>query len=478
MRKGWIVFVTAVLVTVLAVPAMADIKATGFYRSKAWLSNFHDGSGGPSLRTGQTGDEEQTNAYVEQRARVKFEFGTENVRAVWFLESDMLWGDSSGAVARNQGGALSGDSIQIETKNLYLWFKVPDTSVDVTVGLQSQSDDYAGVLYGGADLAGIYVTGKFEPVTYKLGWAKLYENATNKADDASLYVAQVKFVPAKDISIGLNLDVLQDDTGTNPANTKINPTDDSATTPATWPNANYKLMLYTPGVSATFKAGPATLSGFAFYQWGKFEGFIPANPDVDVRAYGLDLRADMNAGPAKVFFEGLYLSGGDSDDKYEAPIGLGDYQGTGTGTGGNSSYTRTRMQIMLASWDTINVSQCIVGCSGGEYGDSLGLQGRGLWHIAAGASMDVTPKVKIEGNIGYLAAVKLQSGEDSWRDKDIGTEVNAGLSYNIAKGLDVGVYGAYMWLGGFVKDAPTPPATSSTDFKDPWTSYARINYAF
>jgi len=115
MRKGWIVFVTAVLVTVLAVPAMADIKATGFYRSKAWLSNFHDGSGGPSLRTGQTGDEEQTNAYVEQRARVKFEFGTENVRAVWFLESDMLWGDSSGAVARNQGGALSGDSIQIET---------------------------------------------------------------------------------------------------------------------------------------------------------------------------------------------------------------------------------------------------------------------------------------------------------------------------------------------------------------------------
>ena len=254
--------------------------------------------------------------------------------------------------------------------------------------------------------------------------------------------------------------------------------DDSAVNPATWPNANYALKLYTPGVNATFKAGPATITGFAFYQWGKLEGTIPANPDVDVSAYSLDLRGDMKLGPGNAFLEGLYMSGGDKSDKYESPIGFGDYQGTGTGPGGNSSYTRTRMQIMLASWDTINVSQCIVGCSGGEYGDSLGLQGRGLWHIAAGYMMDVTPKIKAEANIGYAAAVKLHEGESSWRDKSLGTEINAGVNYNILKGLDFGLFGAYMWLGDFVKDAPTAPATSSPNFKDPWTTYARINYAF
>ena len=186
MRKGLIVLLVAAVAVAFALPAMADLtpknlNVSGFYRSKAWLSNFHDGSGGPSLRTGEGTDAEQTNAYVEQRARVKFEFGTENVKAVWFLESDMLWGDSSAVVARNQGGALGADSIQIETKNLYLWFKVPDTSLDFTVGLQNQSDDYAGVLYGGADLAGVFMTGQFEPVKYKLGFAKLYEN-TNAAD--------------------------------------------------------------------------------------------------------------------------------------------------------------------------------------------------------------------------------------------------------------------------------------------------------
>lgn len=479
MRKGLIVLLVVVLAGAFALPAMAaDVKASGFYRAKAWMSNFHDGSGGPSLRTGVAPDVEQTNAYVEQRARVKFEFGTENVKAVWFLESDMLFGDSSAVAARNQGGALGADSIQIETKNLYLWFKLPDTSLDFTVGLQNQSDTYAGVLYGGADFAGIFMTGKYEPVKYKLGWAKLYENITQKTDDATLYVVETSFVPTKDATLGVNLSFLQDDTGKNGGvNLKLNPGND-ATPGAGSPNANYKLKLYTPGINGTFKAGPATLTGFAFYQWGKFESVI-GDPDVDVKAYALDLRGDMKVGPGNLFLEGLYLSGGDSDNKYEAPIGLGDYQGTGTGPGGNSSYTRTRMQIMLASWDTINVSQCIVGCSGGEYGDSLGLQGRGLWHVAAGYNMNVNPKVKVEANIGYAAAVKLQTGESAWRDKSIGTEINAGASYNIAKGLDFGLYGAYMWLGDFVTDPPdAETGVHAPAFKDPWTTYARINYAF
>ena len=474
MRKGLMVLLVVVLAAAFALPAMAaDIKASGFYRSKAWLSNFHDGSGGPSLRTGEGSDAEQTNAYVEQRFRVKFDFGTENAKAVWYLESDQLWGDSSAAVARNQGGALGADSINTETKNIYIWFKLPDTSLDFTVGLQSQSDDYAGVLWGGADFAGVFVNGKYEPVKYKIGWAKLYENTTQKTDDATLYQVSVGFVPTKDATMGVNLYVLQDDTGKNGGvGTKINPTDDSSTNPALWPNANYKLRLYTPGINGTFKAGPVNLTGFFFYQWGKFESTTGAS-DVDVNAYSADLRGDFNVGPGKMFVEGLYMSGGDKDDKYEAPIGFGDYQGTGTGPGGNSSYTRTRMQIMLASWDTINVSQCIVGCSGGEYGDSLGLQGRGLWHIAAGYSMDLTPKIKAEANIGYAAAVKLRDGESSWRDKSIGTEVNIGASYNIAKGLDFGLYGAYMWLGGFVKDGP-----GASDFKDPYSTYARINYSY
>jgi hypothetical protein len=461
MRKCLIALVAVIAVAMVAAPAMADMKASGFYRSKAWLSNFHDGGGGPSLRNS---DQEQTNAYVEQRFRVKFDFGTENVKAVWYLESDMLWGDSSGAVGRNQGGAAGGDSINTETKNIYVWFKIPDTSMDFTVGLQAQKDAYEGVFYN-ADLAGIFMTGKYEPIGYTLGWAKLYgddSSSVQLSDDVTLYQAEVGWSPNKETKLGFNFYFLQDDAGRNPTGAaRLDPTAGSFGPSS--PVDFYKLRLYMPGIDASMKLGPAALSGFIFYQTGTFESFI-GDPDIDVSAYGIDVRADMALGPGKFFIEGLYLSGGDnSGNDYDAPITLGDYQanGSNTGPGGYSSYTRTRMQILLASWDTINVSQCLIGCSGGEYGDSLGNGGRGLWHIAAGYNQKFSDKLSGEVNIGYMAATDLLEGESSFRDKDFGTEINAGVAYSVAKGLSVGVYGAYVFLGDFVADDAT------SDFQDP-----------
>ena len=96
---------------------------------------------------------------------------------------------------RNTGGALGADRINIETKNVYVWFKLPNTSLDFTVGMQNQTDAYAGLLYGGADMAGVFVNGKMAPVSYTLGWAKLYENATAKADDMTLYVGRREVRP-------------------------------------------------------------------------------------------------------------------------------------------------------------------------------------------------------------------------------------------------------------------------------------------
>ena len=49
-------------------------------------------------------------------------------------------------------------------------------------------------------------------MTYKLGWAKLYENDNLKTDDLTLYVAEVNFLPGKDVKLGVNFYFLQDDT--------------------------------------------------------------------------------------------------------------------------------------------------------------------------------------------------------------------------------------------------------------------------
>ncbi|HBX43560.1 MAG TPA: hypothetical protein DEH27_07090 [Deltaproteobacteria bacterium] len=478
MRKYLVALVAVVAVAMVAAPAMADMKASGFYRSKAYLSNYNDQSGSPSLRDSEA---EQSNAFVEQRFRVKFDFGSENAKAVWYLESDMIWGDSSGsappgAAARNVGGALGGDKVQTETKNIYVWFKIPDTSVETTWGLQAQKDAYKGTFYN-ADLAGIFVEGKYEPISYLLGWGKLYENAEWKWDDATIYQVEVGWAPSKETKLGFNFYFLQDSTGKPGGIGRLDPLGPSG---GPGPADNYDLKLYMPGIDGSMKLGPVKLSGFIFYQTGTFESTI-GDPDVDVTAYGMDLRGDLALGPGKVFIEGLYFSGGDNPtDKYKAPITFGDFQTTSlTGPGGYAGWTSHRMIMMLPSWDTINVSQCLVGCSGGEYGDSLGNGGRGIWFIGAGYNQKIGDKMTVEANVGYLSATKLWSTntaaglDDSFRDKDMGTEINAGVDYSLSKGLEVGFHAGYLFLGGFVKDPP--PAN---DFEDAYTTIARVNYKF
>lgn len=502
MRKGLIVLLVAVVAVAFALPAMADMTPTnlnvsGFYRSKAYLSNFIDGYSKPSLRTGQVGDEEQTNAFVEQRFRVKFAFGTENVQAVWHLESDMIWGDVAGGnkqfttdttglgAARNSGGALGADRIATETKDIYVWFKVPDTSMAFTVGLQNQSDAYAGVLYGGADFTGVFMTGKIEPVNYKFGWAKLYENDTKKSDDMTLYVAEVNLAPVKAVKLGLNFYFLQDDTQKQ-STVVFSSSSSGGELPfaGTAGGANpfgavNQKKVYMPGVNVAFKAGPATISGFAMYQFGKIDYLVNNDnvSDVDIQAYMLDARADLNLGPGKAFFEGLYISGSDNPrDKYKSIISLATNEGS---PGGNSAFSRTNTVMLLASPDTINISQCLVGCSGGEMGSDPGMGGRGLWHVAAGYEQSLTKQLKVSGNAGYLAAVKRLKNaagvEEARAGTAMGTEVNARVDYNIAKGLDVGLVGAYMWLGDFFKEGT---GIDQAKPKDPWTGYARVNYAF
>jgi hypothetical protein len=475
MRKCLVVLVAALAVVAFSMPAMgADLKASGFYRAYGILSNFHDGGGGPSLRTSGN---EQTNAFVAQRFRVKWTFGNENVKAVWYLESDMIWGDSAGSTdgnggaGRNIGGALGADKIQTETKQINVWFKSPDTSVEATVGLHTIKDDFSGVFNAANDAAGVTITGKYEPVAYKIVWAKAYENVTNHADDGDLYQAEVEWGPSKETKLGFDFYFWKDTTAKGTPRLLLG---DS------FPINDYKMDIYMPGISGSMKAGPVMLSGWFFYQFGTFESIAGA-PDVDISGFAINARGDMNLGPGKFFIEGLYITGDDNenDDKYKSIVTMGDYQQNAS-PGGYSGYTSTHMVIMLSTWNMASISQCLIGCSGGEYGDSLGNAGRGLWHIAAGYNQKFSDTLSGEANIGYLAATKIyQFDKDGGRDKDMATEFNATVTYAMYKNLKLSLTGAYLIAGDFLRDLPAAPGDPiNSKFEDAWTSYVRVNYTY
>jgi len=463
MRKGFLIVLAVALVAVLAAPAVAGTDINGFYRAKAYMSNYNGQSLGP---------DPATSAYVDQRMRLQFKSGEENVKAVAQFEIDYsAWGDTAGAattggVSRNSGGALGADRINLETKSVYLWFKLPDTSLDFTVGMQTQSDRFAGILYGAADMAGIFMTGKVEPASFKLGWAKLYENSQFRSDDLTLYLAEVQLAPSKDAKVGLTLNFIQDDTQKSVSATNL-----PFATVAGDENAK---KIYTAGVDGTFGAGPATITGFFLYQWGKEECYDPTGgEDTNLSGFAIDARADMTLGPGKGFFEALYISGGNGEgNDYKSIVTLSDLNAS---PGGNSAYGRTDMELLLFNNDDINTSQSLVGTAAATTSSSPGNGGRGITHFAAGYSMKLSEKMTAKGGLGYLMATKKLTVADATRKgKGMGTELNANVNYNIMKGLDFGLYAAYAFLGDFYQSN----VAGAQDPDDIYDVHFRLNYAF
>ena len=466
MRKGFLIMLAVVLVAALAAPAMADTSLNGFVKIRSYVSNYKNNGAGylsPAV-------DAPSSAYVDERARFLLKTGDENVKAVAQFELDQVWGDSAYTTGRNMGGGLEADTTNLETKDLYVWFKVPNTSADFTVGVQNQSDSYAGTFLGYADLAGVFANFKVDPVTVRLGYSKFWENATNQADDVDLYIAEAKFAPTKDVKIGANLYFLNDMgkgtrgptssplAGGKGAVLSVLPTEITSVV------GLRKVRVYMPGVDFAANAGPAALTGFAFYQFGKAESSTGA-ASVDIKGYAADVRADANLGPGKGFLELLYVSGDDNktDKDYKGIITAGNYNLAG------SFYARTDMQILLPNLDDTNSSY------GLTYDVANG--GAGLFHVGAGYTQKLNDKLTGKVGAGYLAAAKkrvrdMGPAANFANATAMGTEVNANLSYNITKGLDFGVIGAYAWLGNAYKvsGSPTPDNLFST--------YARLNYAF
>ena len=480
MRKGFLMVLAVVLVAAMAAPAMADFATSGFVRIKGHTEqNYSAGGSGGSFIT--PGKDVATASYVEQRQRFIFDWNGQNVGARAFFEMDFgQWGDSAYTAARNQGAGLEGDSINLETKNFFMWFNVPNTSVKITAGLQNQTDSFGGMIFGYADMAGIFVTGKLDPVSYRVGWAKFQENNTKLDDDVDLYVAEAKFSPTKSAKVGVDFYVLRDASGnkntfaggqTNLSNTigRLGTDYGVGATAFTYNPSNF----YYLGVDGAFQAGPVGLSGFAFYNFGKIEkpvgtifGGALDNSSIDLKAWALDLRADADLGPGKLFVEGAYVSGtGENDSDFKSPVTASNYA-----LAGSFPLTSMDMQILLPNIDDINSSNALA--------YDVQNKGRGIIALAAGFRMKFSDMLAGKVGIGYLTDAKNTLGSPVKKHK--ATEVNANVNYALVKGLDLGLYGAYAFLTDW-EDYGTSGAGVANLNQDADNIYKlmfRMNYAF
>ena len=116
------------MVMAMVVPCYsAEMKINGINRLKFISTDNMDGN--KNL-------DDQRN-FVKQRLRMYFtSIASENLKVVYKNEIDFNWGDASFTTGRGQGGGLGGDTINLETKNIYMEMMIPNTPVKATMGLQ------------------------------------------------------------------------------------------------------------------------------------------------------------------------------------------------------------------------------------------------------------------------------------------------------------------------------------------------------
>ena len=197
MKRYLIALVAMVAVLALVMPASAaELRFGGYYDTKMYhTSNLIDGDD----------DADDQADGIKTRMRLYFTaIGSENLRAVVKTEFDDVWGN--GRLGRQGADGGSRDDSGFEIKNGYIDFNVPDTPLNVKVGIIPAKIGKSGIVYND-DTSGVAFGANFDPVKVALVYSRLNDNdqdgfpwtdvtdstATDMDDDVDLWAFDIKY---------------------------------------------------------------------------------------------------------------------------------------------------------------------------------------------------------------------------------------------------------------------------------------------
>ena len=405
----------ALAIAAIATPALADQKISGYYRMQAITDTVE----------GAPADSKKAESQIDQRFRLRYQNNlNEYVHFVYFGEVDVPWGQpSKGGIGG--GGKSSGDGVNVETKNVYLDFKIPDSIFSFRTGLQGFGDNFDNVLIAD-DVNGVQANMAFAPnFGTTLAYFKFDEGTDtpvtgkrtirNHADDVDFYALKNK-LKVND-GLGMNFDgyYLHDNTS--------------------------DIDLYTLGLSADAKMGTIGLTGWAAYQFGTDED--AGVPDTDISAWAASVKAKMDLGAAKTALRLTYFS--EDDDAQDE----GAFRELAAG---NFQFADENLSIFYSDVYYNNTA------SGRHAITDAVNEGYGLIGINATADFNKLPaNCYLKTGLGYFMAVDdKRNGEAvaSREGTNLGLEAAVRVGHKFAEKVDVSLNGAYAFLGDFYDAAP------------------------
>ena len=525
-----VVAVAGVLASI-SVPAMAfENEFHGSSSLRYYLSNYEAGAGGNlltsvnaaglvPLQAWNTTNKLKMNNYFDQRTRLSYTAkASDDLKLVVGFEIDSVFGDraqgqtsygsataatASGATGRNQGGAWESDTVNLETKHVYLQFKIPSTSTTVTAGIQPFKDSLKGIFVD-VDAAGILTSTKVGQATINAGYFRGYDQSyfatattarPRGMDNLDFGLLEGKFALSKDLNLGVVYYLYNDGRatlGTAAAANNVVGTNNTAT-----------MILHIFGLTADAKMGPLALSGFFAYQGGVFKNQFANNGSAYLNAFAYNLAAKMAAGPGNLRTALLFTSGNSADASktghYTGWIGTAQSQNNTWSASGSGSSTYNDSGMMLLNRNSAANScttEHALAYNTGNGTSPLTMQG--LYLYTLGYDANFTPKFYTNFNFGALWAAKTNAlkpvdYEATYRTgrkvqngtNYMGSELNFESGYKMYDNLTASFGAAYVMLGGYYKNASAasylPTATvagKAYSPENPYTVRTTLKFAF
>lgn len=479
-----------ILVTLLAVLMMCGlsfaqttVNFSGFIRVYPEINNFGYGSI-------ELSDDSQTRAFVDQRARIYFNLKSgENVGGTYAMEIDSRWGDIAYAVGRNQGGALEADTINIETKNAFLWFK-PTANAKYTLGIQGFTDDFMGIILGGADMAGIRADYNISKDTSLMAGWFLFSDRNVKVNDGIYFIPITLKQKMGNNTLSLSLYGLFDDGGKGGerllnntlelslSSNRSNIANGAPANKTSLPAEYQRARVYYAGVNFSGKSGNVAYTLYGLYNWGTIMGatYAPVTPtgrrlNMDISSYALHAMADVALGAGTLRGRVLYVSGGDKNP--EAFNGM--VTGNQYAIGSDLPLLCSDLYILIRTVEDATHSVALL--------PDVNNNGRGAFLLYADYNHKLTDKLSLQVGAGYLQAndnrVDGVAGVSKDAGMHMGTEVNAQLKYMVDKNMSITGVVAWADLGDYYNDYVYNTFANNAIHPDNlWRALVKFNYAF
>ncbi|MRR37095.1 hypothetical protein EG829_21025 [bacterium] len=443
-KKTLMITASAALTVATAVPALAlENEFHGMFRLFGAVSNFNGSDTGQGfLDAAGNPKDVPTDTYIAQRARLMYiAKANDDLKLVTHFEIDSRWGDASyNAGGRNRGGAIGADSVNLETKSVYLDFNCPITGANVKVGMQPYDDAFKGVLFG-ADMAGLLASRSFGSLDASAGFFRFNDSGLPGKKARDMVAATAKYAVTKDIKVGGAYYFIDDDRSA--PNDYVNQEQGDTNT------------VHNLGINAEANLGPVTVDGFFLYQFGTLRSPVGRH----VSAFAGNVGARGKCGPGTARAEFLYVSG---------DTGAGSTTNAFQSVDDEHGFYNGNMQLLFRDAYAMTIDNAVVYTSNN--------MDQGVIAGFIGYDLPITSKLSSSFNAGFASVAKENRNTtlDTSNGKYIGTEVNASVDYKLFDNMTASVRGAYVILGDYYNDV----TTDGKNPEDPYMGSVILNYAF